>query len=47
MPNVPEFVITAYPDGLLLVRGAHRIVDVDVHPVSPADPGRGGRSQRH
>ncbi|MEV6806326.1 CDGSH iron-sulfur domain-containing protein [Streptomyces sp. NPDC017248] len=29
MREEPDCVITAYPDGPLLVRGAHRVVDAD------------------
>ncbi|MFE0186728.1 CDGSH iron-sulfur domain-containing protein [Streptomyces sp. NPDC059008] len=38
MPNLPECVITAYPDGPLLVRGAHRIVDVDGNEIEVTQP---------
>lgn len=38
MRNVPECVITAYPDGPFLVRGADRVVDADGNEIEVTRP---------
>lgn len=38
MPDLPECVITAYPDGPFVVRGATRVVDTDGNEIEVTRP---------